>query len=318
MKKDPSIIPPQGQTPPQIDAVEFLEMEIKDLPISDLKKDILRDSFTEAYETAIPLIQEAMAFVITDESTADDTKLAAEKYKQLNEVAKRVEITRKEVKDEALREGQAIDAIGRKLKDMSAPALEHLKLQKDYLKLKKEREQAELRAARTAEMQPYANFCNMYADFGVMGVTEFETVKAQAVAAKESHEKAEALRIENERLKEEKEKRDAQELAALRIEVAKTDEKIANAVEVAKVKVIEDVKKGIIEIPTQPITPPTINIPRSFPIAPTSETPTFDPFAEFILQLERLHYPTNLQGTQAEKVAQVQNQMIAIINWLKQ
>lgn len=138
--------------------------------------------------------------------------------------AKRVDIekTRKELKEQSLREGKTIDGIANVLKGLIEPTEEYLERQEKFVEIREEERRAGLKAARIPELTVLGLVPEFY-DLANMSEEAYaEVIKSakDAIAAKEEAErKAEQERIE----REAEEKRIRQENERLRKEAEETE-----------------------------------------------------------------------------------------------
>lgn len=177
---------------------------VKDSGLVEAKAKILLDNFSNYFEIAADWEHKARAIVVTDSSQIAEMDMARTGRLFLREKRISIERTRKQLKEQALREGKAIDGIANVLKALIVPIEEYLKEQEDFVKIQKEREaeQIRLEAEQKAEEERIAK------------------EKAEA-------EERERIRAENERLRkeaEETEKQLAKEREALEAERKKKAE----------------------------------------------------------------------------------------------
>lgn len=85
----------------------------------------------------------AKAIVVTDASQKTEMEMAKTARKKFSEMRIEIEKTRKSLKEQSLRKGQAIDAIARFLTSLISPIEDHLRLQEDFLKIQEEKKLAE-------------------------------------------------------------------------------------------------------------------------------------------------------------------------------
>lgn len=193
------------------------------------KAQVLLDKFTNYFEIAAEWEQKINGLNVTDINQKAKMKMAGEARKFLK--AKRVDIekTRKELKEQSLREGQTIDSIARILKNLIEPLEEKAGEIETYAERMEAKRKAELEAARLEELQKYDFQYNTGFDLGAMDETMYsnllegckkaynDRIEAERKAEEEriAREKAEAeererIRKENERLKAEAEERERQ------------------------------------------------------------------------------------------------------------
>lgn len=127
----------------------------------------------------------AKMIVVTDKKQTTEMAMAREARKKFSQLRIDVEKARKEMKEQSLRKGQAIDAVARYLVSLIAPIEQHLKEQEDFTKIleAKQLEESRIEAEKKAE--------------------------AERIAQEEAERKEqERIRKENERLKVEAEARE--------------------------------------------------------------------------------------------------------------
>jgi hypothetical protein len=190
--------------------------------------------------------------VTSSEQTAE-MKMAREGRLFLK--AKRVDIekARKELKEQSLREGKAIDGIANVLKALIEPTEEYLEKQERFVEIQEENRRAEMKAIREAELtsldvEPgFYDLAKMPEDAYVHLVKSIKDAKEDALRAAVKAEEdriakekeGERVRVENERLKREAEANERQMAA----ERAKADaERERREREVAKLKAEADTK----------------------------------------------------------------------------
>jgi len=96
---------------------------------------VLRNKFSDMETIANDWEQKAKAIVVKDETDIATMKMAKEARKFLSEKRIEIEKTRKVLKEQSLRKGQAIDAIAKYLSSLIIPIETHLREQEDYLKI---------------------------------------------------------------------------------------------------------------------------------------------------------------------------------------
>lgn len=180
-----------------------LAIIVKESGLVAEKAKVLLSNFSNYFDIAAEWEKKARMIVVTDASQLADMKMARTGRLFLREKRIAIEHTRKELKEQSLREGKAIDGIANVLKALIVPIEEYLEKQEKFI---------EIKAAEEAEKK---------------------RIEAEKKAEKEriAKEKAEAeerarIRQENERLKkeaEEKERRLAEERARAEAERKKRE-----------------------------------------------------------------------------------------------
>jgi len=127
-------------------SVENKRQELADLidgsELEKTKAQLLLDNFTAYFDIAAEWELHARAIVVKDESETALMKMAREGRLFLRQKRIDVEKARKQLKEQALREGKAIDGIANVLKALIVPIEEHLDAQEHF---------AERKAAAAAE-----------------------------------------------------------------------------------------------------------------------------------------------------------------------
>lgn len=97
----------------------------------------------------------AKQIVVTDDSQTTEMAMAKEARKKFSQMRIDIEKARKEMKEQSLRKGQAIDAVARFLKGLVEPIEQYLREQEDFVKIKEAKRIAEEKAEqeRLAEIQ---------------------------------------------------------------------------------------------------------------------------------------------------------------------
>lgn len=162
-----------------------LAVIVEESNLAKPKAKILLDNFSGYFDMAAEWEAKARTIKVTDESQVADMKIARTGRLFLKGKRLDIERTRKQLKEQALREGKAIDGIANILKGLIIPIEEYLEEQEKFVELKRERE-AEIKRLEAEKK------------------AERERKKKEAEARKEQ----ERIRKENERLKKEAEERE--------------------------------------------------------------------------------------------------------------
>ena len=198
------------------------------------KAKILLDSFSDYFDIAATWEKQAKTIVVTDASQIPEMKMARTGRLFLREKRIAIERTRKELKEQSLREGKAIDGIANVLKAVIIPIEEYLEKQEKFVEIQvaEEAERIRIEAEKKAEEERIA--------------------KEKAEAAER-----ERIRKENERLKkeaEEKERAMATERAQAKAEAEKqqrilAEQKARAEAERKRAKELEEKLTNMIECP---------------------------------------------------------------------
>lgn len=181
-----------------------LQTIVDESGLDSTKAAVILKQFQDYFTMASEWESKAKAIVVTDEGQTTKMKMAREGRLFLKKKRVAIEKTRKELKEQALREGKAIDGIANVLKALIVPIEEHLDEQEHFVERK--------RAAQEAEERR---------------LEEEMRVEREKAEEAERQERERKLAEENERLRQEareREKRDAAEREAREKEQRERDE----------------------------------------------------------------------------------------------
>ncbi|MBU2249183.1 MAG: hypothetical protein KKD77_20720, partial [Gammaproteobacteria bacterium] len=167
-----------------------LSVIVRDSGLEQTKAQVILKKFQDYFAIASDWEAKAKVIKVTDESQKADMALARTGRLFLREKRIAIEKTRKELKEQALREGKAIDGIANVLKALIEPIEEYLDKQERFV---------EIRAAEKAEADRIE--------------AERKAEEEQIAREKAEAEERERIRQENERLKLEAEERERQAAA---------------------------------------------------------------------------------------------------------
>jgi len=193
----------------------------------------LTGSFGEFFRRAEEWNAKAKAIVITDVSQTHEMKIAREARLALREIRLASEKVRKQLKEDSLRKGKAIDGMHNILKAIVEPLEQHLKEQEDYVELQQAKEKALREQERSQIIAPYLDMLGGPLSFSLGDMTEEQWesyiagVKARHEQIEQEKAKAEAERIERERKEAEERAKIEAENAKLREEAEKREKQIA-------------------------------------------------------------------------------------------
>lgn len=162
-----------------------LSIIIKESGLDTNKAQFLLSNFQDYFKIAAEWEEKARTIKVENESQTVDMQLARTGRLFLREKRIAIEKARKELKEQSLREGKAIDGIANVLKALIVPIEEYLDKQEHFVENKKKEleEAARIEAERIAEQERIAK------------------EKADA-------EERERIRLENEKLRKEAEERE--------------------------------------------------------------------------------------------------------------
>lgn len=191
-----------------------LEIIVKESGLEKSKAQVLLENFSNYFEIAAEWESKARAIRVTDESQRAEMKMAREGRLFLKQKRVDVENTRKQLKEQSLREGQTIDAIAKILKNLIEPIEEDLEKQEKFIEIR-EFERKTLRKEERVKILIALDFDFTYIDLLNMDDASFDSlvirIENEISARKEAERKAEEERIE-------KEKAEAEERERIRLE----------------------------------------------------------------------------------------------------
>lgn len=183
----------------------------------------------------------AKEIVVTSRDQKTEMEMAKVARKKFSDLRIEVEKSRKQMKEQSLRKGQAIDAIARFLVSLISPIEEHLKLQEDFIKIEDAKKAEQLRLEAEKKEQEELRL-KLEAEEKERERIRLENIKLREEAEKREEEfakeraKAEAERLEAE-TKARKEREESERLS--RLEKEKTDKLLAEERAKAKKESLE-------------------------------------------------------------------------------
>ena len=195
---------------------------------------MLQESFNPLFTKAQEWKLEADKIIVTDESQTEMMAKAREIRLSLQKVRTDADKKRIALKEDSLRYGKAVQGIYNVIEFLVKPIEKHLENQEKFIERQEEQKRLVIKQKRESEILPYAEFVPGGFDFGIMTEEDYQRLlagfkiqyqlkqdaiaKAEAEkieAEKKAKEEQERIRIENEKLKAEKEARE-KEIAAER------------------------------------------------------------------------------------------------------
>jgi len=231
---------------------------IKESGLNEERQSLLTSQFQDFIEVANTWNAKAKEIVVTDSSQVDLMKVAKEGRLILRSKRADIERVRKDIKEQPLRECQAIDAVAKALKELITPTEEYLKEQEEFGKREEEARLNALTSERKQALEHYGVDCQ-YLDLGGMPQAMFEMmVKSskfdyeQKIIQREAEEKkrieeleAERIRLEEQLKENERLRKLAQEQEeTLRIEREKAKEAAKKVLEEQEAKLREERAKA--------------------------------------------------------------------------
>lgn len=203
---------------------------VEESGLEKTKADLILEKFQDSFKIASEWEAKSKALVVTDVTQVTEMKMAREGRLFLKGRRVEIEKTRKELKEQSLREGKAIDGIANVLKALIEPIEEYLEKQEKFAEIKA----AEEKAARTIERVELVRAYNPdVLDYTVADMPEdvFQNYLAGLKKAHEDRVEAERVaeqeRIEKQRAFEAEQKRIREENERLRLEAEAREKELA-------------------------------------------------------------------------------------------
>ncbi len=193
-------------------AISDLTKAVQESNLPTTKAEALEAAFMPFFKQAAQHCETAFSIKVTNIGQTATMGEARQERLALREIRIAKEKVRKQVKEDALREGKAIDKIANFLDSVIEPMEKYLLDQEEYGKRLQEKAQAEQRDLRTCEAGDLIRYFPQSIDIGVISDEEYakhlHLAKAQDKAVRD-----EADRVERERI--EREQREAAEREAM-------------------------------------------------------------------------------------------------------
>ena len=210
-------------------AISDLTKAVQESNLPTTKAEALEAAFMPFFKQAAQHCETAFSIKVTNIGQTATMGEARQERLALREIRIAKEKVRKQVKEDALREGKVIDKIANFLDSVIEPMEKYLLDQEEYGKRLQEKVQAEQRDLRMCEFGKYIEFLPPGVDLGTISEEEHAKHLHMAKALWEARE-AEQNRIENERI--EREKREAAEREAMRAENERLRKEAAEQAEI--------------------------------------------------------------------------------------
>lgn len=223
-----------------------LVVAVKETGLKPNKVESLLENFADDFNKAKKLVNASKDIVVTDESQVDKMAKAREARLELKNVRIDVEKTRKELKEESLREGKAIDGASNLIKALIIPVEKHLEKQEKYAEVK-ELERIEKRhSERISKLLKYVEDVNPY-NLKDMSDGAFDKLLKTSKAAHEAEvaaeKKAEDERLDQEKKAEENRIKIENENKRLKKEAEEREKKVSAEKKADEIKLKEEQEK---------------------------------------------------------------------------
>jgi hypothetical protein len=233
---------------------------IKESGVEQQTAKMLQESFSPFFDEAGKVIEESKLIVVTDVSQKYDMAKAREMRLILKNARVSADKKRKELKEDSLRYGKAVQGIYNVLDFLIVPAEKYLEDQEKFEERIEEKKKQDLIESRNMQIVPVQEYVPSGIDLGSITEDDFQKLlagakfqmdakkEAEAKAEQERIEAAKAADIEQARIKEENErlKKEAEALEKAQAKEREENEKALKAEREAREKA-EAEKKAIEE-----------------------------------------------------------------------
>jgi hypothetical protein len=207
-----------------------LSLIVNQAGLAQEKSQQLLAKFGEFFQDARHTVEFAKSIKVTSVDQVEEMKKARETRLELKSIRNQVENTRKELKEQSLREGKAIDGIANVIKALIVPVEQFLDEQEKFAERVEVERKNKIERQRILELSQYVENVQVYSlhpdklsqeSFDQLLKTSKVAYEAQKKAEKEAEEarikaeqeekaENERIRLENQKLKEAQEKREAE------------------------------------------------------------------------------------------------------------
>jgi len=222
-----------------------LAIIVKESNLEPTKAKYILEKFTEYFDMADEWTIKARAIVVTKESQKAEMEMARTGRLFLKEKRVAVEKARKELKEQALREGKAIDGIANVLKALIVPIEEYLEQQERFVEIQQEKKEAAMRLEIEKRMEE-ERIAKEKADAEALEKARLENEKLKAEAVEREKKVAAERKKQDELLAKERAKSEAtrkEQEKKLVAERAKAAAEREEAEEVARIEREKQEKK---------------------------------------------------------------------------
>lgn len=171
----------------------------------------LLSQFGESFQAAKDVAAETKDIVVTAEDQTAEMAAARTARLKLKGIRVDVEKTRKDLKEQSLREGKAIDGMANIIKALIVPVEEHLEKQERFAEVKAAERLAKRFADRVEKLSPYVADISLY-NLGAMSDEAFDTLLKNSIKADKDQKAAEAQALQDRITKEEADRKEQERI----------------------------------------------------------------------------------------------------------
>jgi len=184
---------------------------------------MLKAAFLPFYEKAKEWQETASSLVVTDETQTDLMLQARTARLALKDIRVQADKARKNLKEDSLRYGKAVQGLYNLIEELICPIESHLEKQEKFIEIQEANQRAILVKQRAKELEPFQEFVP-YTDLGQLSEEGFQKLltgcrlQAEAKIKREEEEAAEKKRQQEEHCLEQERIRKENELLKARIQ----------------------------------------------------------------------------------------------------
>lgn len=189
--------------------IKLMEI-VEDSGLQKSKSESLVKSFQKYFADAKKIADASKKIVVSSESDTEGMRLARENRLKLKSVRIEADKLRKELKEQSLREGRAIDGVANVLKALIVPVEQHLEKQEKYAEILEQKRIEDRFELRVSKLEKYVDDVYIY-QIREMNDEAFDNLlencklayeqrlEAERQAEKDRAERERAMRVYNDR-----------------------------------------------------------------------------------------------------------------------
>lgn len=227
--------------------MENIEQLLQETGVAKTTGAEITSNFQTFFDQVKQWEEKAKSLIVENEDETDKMKQAREGRLALKNIRVSADKKRKELKEDSLRYGKAVQGVYNIIEHSIKPLEVHLENQENFTKIKREKEQQALREVRESEVDQYREFIPYGLDFGTMSEDDYTKLingaKMQIEAREAEKLRIEAERVEAERLRIEQEEKERKEREAERKRLEAENAKLKAEREAAEKKRLAEEKE---------------------------------------------------------------------------
>lgn len=191
----------------------------------------IKEKFLPFFEQAEEWKNKSRELIVTDVNQKHEMQMARSARLALREIRINADKVRKELKEDSLRYGKAVQGVYNVIEYMIVPIEKHLEEQENFVEILEAKRKAELKVKREMELQPYAEFLPLNLTLSYMSEDDYQKLlkgaKLQMQEKIDNEAKAEAERVAKEKKEQEERERIKKENEKLKAENEAKEKELA-------------------------------------------------------------------------------------------